>query len=230
MLLSKGIIDEYLLSYLNSKWLGMQQEALQYPKRRFPFVIEEAVLNTALTGSIFRYMHEKNDYTSTLVSEAQVNRYKSDKGRCDIIWYSGDSVYYIELKGAFLYETAKANLKAAIKYLCKAIDQVYSIASERMATGDVTQNEQWYGFAPKHWYIFVVGLLFSDINSNKNRFCDYEDLLASDKFVIGQGFKLVVKKHQFAEATLDISYYNQGGKKIIKSDGYFFLCTEFEIF
>lgn len=229
MLLSKGIIDKYLLHYLDNKWLGMQREASQYPERRYPFVIEEAVINTALTGSIFRYMHDNNDYTSTLVSEAQVKRHGKDKGRCDIIWYSGDAVHYIELKGAFLYDKADANLNAAIKYLNEAVDQIYSIVLENMAKITVTQNEQWYGYAPKHRYGFVGGLLFSDINSEENKFSDYQGVLTMDKLVIGRGIRLDLRKKQFQGTPLDISYYNKDGKQIIKSDGYFFLCAEFEI-
>lgn len=229
MLLSEKIIDNYLMLYLKNKWSGMQREASQYPERRFPFVIEEAVLNTALTGSIFRYMHEHSDHSSTLVSEAKVKRYGTDKGRCDIIWYSGDSVHYIELKGVFLYNTAEASLKAAVKCLNEAVDQVYSIVSDSIAKADVTQNEQWYGFAPRHRYGFVGGLLFSDINSENNKFSDYERLLNSGELAIERGIKLNVKKQQFAGDPLDVSYYNKEGKKTIKSDGYFFLCAEFEI-
>lgn len=229
-LLSEGIIEKYLIKYINNKWTSMQQGTSLYPERIFPFVIEEAVLNTALTGSIFRYMHDNNDYASTLVSEAHVKRSGNRNGRCDIIWYSGDAVHYIELKSVFLYDTAEANLNAALYYLNEAIKQVYSIVSDDMLKNGVTENERWYGYAPKHRYGFVGGFIFSEINNKDKSFINYQKLLNNDKLVIGSSIKPIVYEKQFTGDPLDISYYKQDGQKVtIKSDGYLLICAEFEI-
>jgi len=229
-LLSEKIVKDYLMPYLENKWLGMYGEASQYPDRRFPFVIEEAVLNTALTGSIFRYMHDNNDYTSTLVSEAGVKRHGTGKGRCDIIWYSGDAVYYIELKNVFLYGTVEASVEAAKKYVDEAVNQIYSIVSESMAKNTVTENERWYGFVPKRRYGFVGGLLFSEENKKSNSFEKYNILLNNSELSIRPGISLKPFGQQFAKCPLNISYYSDDGQKTpVESDGYFFLCAEFEI-
>lgn len=229
MLLSGGIIEDYLLPYLNNKWLSMHREASQYPDRRFPFVIEEAVLNTALTGSIFRYMHDNNDYASTLVSEAQVKRYGTDKGRCDIIWYSSDTVYYVELKGVFLYDTAEANINALLEYVDRAVEQVHSIISESIKNNTLTINEKWYGFAPKYRCGFVGGLLLSDINNSNCSFSKYLDIISNNSLCVRQGIQLKCFERQFAGSPLNASYYEGEQLKKFESDGYFFLCAEFEI-
>ncbi|HHW31423.1 MAG TPA: hypothetical protein GXX20_07100 [Clostridiaceae bacterium] len=229
-LLSEGIIEKYLIKYINNKWTSMQLEDFQYPGRRFPFVIEEAVLNTALTGSIFQYMHDNNDYSSTLVSEAKVKRTGDRNGRCDIIWYSGDTVHYIELKSVFLYDTAEENLNKALYFLNEAVEQAYSIVPKDMFKDGVTENERWYGYTPKHRYGFVGGFIFSEINNRDKSFINYQKLLNNDKLVIGSSIKPIVYENQFTGEPLDISYYRQEGQKVtIKSDGYFFICAEFEI-
>ena len=50
-----------------------------------PFALAEAVLNTAITGGIFKYLNDKNDFSSVLVSEADVMKTGNKKRRCDII-------------------------------------------------------------------------------------------------------------------------------------------------
>jgi len=230
-LLEDKIVVEYLVPYLNNKWQSMHQEATQYPDRRFPFIVEEAVLNTALTGSIFKYLHDIGDYSSTLVSETQVKRYGSKGGKCDIIWYCGESVYYAELKGVFLYKTADASINSLLKELNWAVDQVLSITSESTANDTYTMNEKWYGFAPKHRHGFVGGLLLSD--KKYGEFSEYRDYINSNRLYIDAGQKGIELKHyerQFEGCLLNASYFDSRGQKTtIEADGYFFLCAEFEV-
>lgn len=230
-LLEDKVVGEYLVPYLNNKWQSMHQEATQYPDRRFPFIVEEAVLNTALTGSIFKYLHDIGDYSSTLVSEAQVKRYGSKGGKCDIIWYCGESVYYVELKGVFLFDTAEASIKELLECLKKAIDQVLSITSYSIEDKKVTMNEDLYGFTPKYRYGFVGGLLLSD--KKYGEFSDYLDYINSNRLYIDAGQKEIELKHyerQFEGCLLNASYFDSRGQKTtIEADGYFFLCAEFEV-
>lgn len=229
-LLSNGIIENYLVPYINSKWTSMQQDTSIDSERRFPFIVEEAVLNTALTGSIFRYMLDNNDYSSTLVSEAKVKRSGDRNGRCDIIWYSDETIHYIELKGAFYgYDKAKATVNQTLNYLNEAVKQVYSIVSN---DSPQTENEHFYGYIPKSRYGFIGGIIFSEVadNGQASSFGVYQELLKDDKLSIGSGIKPVIYAKQFEGSPVDISYYKQDGQKeLIKSDGYFLICTEYKI-
>lgn len=232
MILSECIIKDYFIPYLDNKWKEMQLEALRYPKRRFPFAIHEAVLNTAITGSIFRFLHDKNDFTSTLVSEAPVKRTYTNKGKCDIIWYFHEAVYYVELKGTFLYDTAEASKNAALGQqfgLGKAYAELHSILADDLIDKGMTENELFYGYLPKRRYGFVGAILFSNTEKEETSFANYKKVLTEDELIIGDNIKLSVHGNQFEGIHLDISFHQGGEKVLTKTDGYFFLYAEFEI-
>ena len=243
-LLRDKICEGYLIDYINKKWKTMNKSTL-LSNKRFPFAIEEAVLNAALTGCIFQYMHDNGDHLSTLVSEGKVRRArKTDivKGHCDIIWYHRDTVYYVELKNAFYnYSSPDRTVKEAFRYIKEAIKQVNSIISKYSLVYDNhIQNEHWYGCTPNNRRGFVCAIVFSEVINNESWFSDYQQLLGNGNYkklaqyddYLLKNIEFKVYEKQFKDCPLDISYYkNEDSKEMdnVEADGYFFICAEFEL-
>jgi hypothetical protein len=237
VLLSDVIIKNYMVPYINNKWTNMQKvlSGSKINRQRLPFAVEEAVLNTALTGSIYKYMLDNSDYDSILVSEAAVKRANGGKGRCDLVWYTGKDVYYMELKGSFYYGFNNSNttVNEAFKYLNSAVEQVYSITSKDMLIHDgLTDNEYYYGLTPKNRYGFVAGIILSEVSEDEksSNFDKIGESINNKISSTNKEFYTRLFSYKFGNPSLDISYYkNKDQKENARSDGYYLICAEFSI-
>lgn len=63
------MISKYLEPTLQRLWDNAAKK-----KGKYPPAVEEAALNSLVTGCIYRYLHDKNDYNSFAISEAKVLR------------------------------------------------------------------------------------------------------------------------------------------------------------
>ena len=88
------MIRNYVVPALRELWDNMAKK-----KGKCPLAVEEAALNSLVTGCIYGYLYDRKVYDSFAISEAKVLRDYTGSGRCDIAWYYGNNIVYFELKG-----------------------------------------------------------------------------------------------------------------------------------
>lgn len=128
-------IEEVLKTYFKTRietiWKSSAVEG-----RKLPYAVEEPAFNSFLLASIYDFVKDQGLYSSFAISEGEVKR-NGRKGYCDIVWYTEQAIYYLELKGSsFGAPNAETDLSNAVKSVEYARQQILAI--------DPAQNEEWY--------------------------------------------------------------------------------------
>ncbi len=228
-ILKNGVIRNYLEPYLKKMF---EANAVINPNRqigkldkKIPYVTEEAAFNSLLTGCIHQYIVMRQEYSSFVISEGIVKRRdiveKEYTGRCDIVWYINDIVFYIELKGAiYKNDTGDWHVKTAENACAEARKQIDSIVKSSHNDTAQVPNEDWYNFKPGKRYGCYLTMIYSTINSNKeSNFAEIKQSLKKTE----NAPDILVEQHfdQFALVT--------DSKKKYDTDGYFVVGNIFPI-
>ncbi len=200
MVIIEDLVGKYLKEKLNNNWM-----ANQINKSKLPYIVEEAVFNSFLLASIYKYIEEQKIYLGFAVSEAQIERYNS-KGYADIIFYDQEDMYYFELKGScYGSSSAKQDVRNAIKGLDYAKLQVEGI--------NYNKNEEWYKIKPHNRYGGCLSMIQSTVNNGKSNFFGIEKELNNSNVTI------------FHKEKFEYSQYPiiTDKDKIYENDGYFII-------
>lgn len=212
----KEMMEVYIERALRELW-----DSIAKKKGKFPLAVEEAALNSLVTGCIYRYLHDRKVYDSFAISEAKVLRDYTSSGRCDIVWYYGDNIVYFELKGpVYDYQNNSAAVKQQFSNLKMAREQVESIKYH--------ENEKWYGYKENGLYKrygCIMGMILSRSKTDSSDFVELEESIKEMNNISDDKYEYIAYKA--AEDTCcDLSY---GNIENLTGDGYFLLYKIIEL-